>query len=228
MFKRINFTILEDTIYTLTTENGDNVKNGLKLGFGYVLKSVCKYLHGEYLIHGKDAEASEIDRFLAVLNYHWASLFGDAEYTNSIRRQGELRKPQNLPDEKDIKTLRDYTLKKIQDLTDDKYLFVANIEYSLLRDLVVSRLALFNARHGGEPSRLSLQEWSDALNDVWYINTETVDDPLEKILVGKVQIGLSGRQTSETCPCVDSGGLLESNRNACEPRNSQASQCVWQ
>lgn len=57
---------------------------------------------------------------------------------------------------------------------------MANIEYSLLRDLVVSRLTLFNARRGGEPSRLLLEEWNDALNDVWYNNTETVDDPLEK------------------------------------------------
>ena len=97
MFKRSNFTILEDTIYTLTSENGDKVKSGLKVAFGYILKNVCKYLHGEYLIQGKDAEATEINRFLAVLNYHWASMFGDAEYANSIKRQEVLRKPQKLP-----------------------------------------------------------------------------------------------------------------------------------
>ena len=202
MFKRTNFKILEDTIYTLTTENGDKVKNGLKVGFGYVLKSVCKYLHGEYLIQGKDDEATEIDRFLAVLNYHWASLFGDAEYANSIKRQEVLRKPQNLPDKKDIKTLRDFTLKKIQDLTDDEYLFVANTEYSLLRDLVVSRLTLFNARRGGEPSRLSLREWSDALNDVWYKNTETVDDPLEKFLLGRYKLAYQSGKRVKLVPLL--------------------------
>lgn len=202
MFKRTNFTILEDSIYSLTSENGDKVKNGLKVALGYVLKNVCKYLHGEYLIQGKDAEAAEINRFLAVLNFYWGSLFGDAEYANSIKRQEVLRKPQKLPKEQDIKTLRDFTLKKIQDLTDDTYLFVANIEYSLLRDLVVSRLTLFNARRGGEPSRLLLEEWNDALNDVWYNNTETVDDPLEKILFGRYKLAYQSGKRVKLVPLL--------------------------
>ncbi|MCG7875156.1 MAG: hypothetical protein N0C90_02355 [Candidatus Thiodiazotropha endolucinida] len=202
MFKRKNFTFLEDTIYTLTTENGDKVKNGLKIGFGYVLKSVCKYLHGEYLIQGKDAEATEMNRFLAVLNYHWASIFGDAEYANTIKRQEVLRKPQKLPKEQDIKTLRDYTLTKFQDLTNDTYLFVANTEYTLMRDLVVSRLTLFNARRGGEPSRLLLDEWNDALNDVWYNNTETVDDPLEKFLLGRYKLAYQSGKRVKLVPLL--------------------------
>ena len=202
MFKRSNFTILEDTIYTLTSENGDKVKSGLKVAFGYILKNVCKYLHGEYLIQGKDAQATEINRFLAVLNYHWASMFGDAEYANSIKRQEVLRKPQKLPKQQDIKTLRDFTLKKIQELTDDTYLFVANTEYSLLRDLVVSRLTLFNARRGGEPSRLLLEEWNDALNDVWYNNTETVDDPLEKFLLGRYKLAYQSGKRVKLVPLL--------------------------
>ena len=196
MFKRTNFNILEDTIHTLTTENGDRVKNGLRVGLGYVLKSVCKYLHGEYLIKGKDADALEIDRFLSVLNFHWTSVFGEAEYETAMKRQEVLRKPQNLPNENDIRTLRDFTLKKIKELTDDTYLFIANTEYTLLRDLVVSRLTLFNARRGGEPSRLFLKEWYDAVNDVWYKDTESVNDPLETFLFGRYKLAYqSGKRT---------------------------------
>ena len=154
MFKRNNFKILEDTIYTLTTDDYGKVKNGLKLGFGYILRKVCKYLQGEFLINGEDAKAFEIDRFSAVLNYHWRTLFGDAEYATVMQRQTVLRKPHNLPSEEDIKVLRDFTTQKIQELVADEYIFIASSEYSLLRDLVVSRLTFFNARRGGEPSKM--------------------------------------------------------------------------
>ena len=98
--------------------------------------------------------------------------------------------------------MRDFTLKKIQELTDDTYLFVANTEYSLLRDLVVSRLTLFNARRGGEPSRLLLEEWNDALNDVWYNNTETVDDPLEKFLLGRYKLAYQSGKRVKLVPLL--------------------------
>ena len=79
MFKRTNFEILEYTIHTLSTEYDGTVNNVLKLGLGYILPNVCKYLHGKFLIKGEDAEALETDRFLIVLNYQWGSLFGVAE-----------------------------------------------------------------------------------------------------------------------------------------------------
>ena len=36
-----------------------------------------------------------------------------------------------------------------------------------LRDLADCRLTLFNARHGGEPTRLKMSNWLDTKNDVW-------------------------------------------------------------
>ena len=202
MFKRNNFKILEDTIYKLTTDDDGKVKSGLKLGFGYILRKVCKYLHGEFLINGEDAEALEIDRFSAVLNYHWSTLFGDAEYATVLQRQTVLRKPHNLPSEKDIKVLRDFTTQKIQELVADKYIFIASSEYSLLRDLVVSRLTFFNARRGGEPSRMLLQEWEDALCNVWYKDTESVNDPLEKMLVGRFKLAYQSGKRVKLVPLL--------------------------
>ena len=63
MFKRTHFEILEYTIHTLTAEYDGTVNNVLKLGFGYILRNVCKYLHGKFLIKGEDAEALETDIF---------------------------------------------------------------------------------------------------------------------------------------------------------------------
>lgn len=36
-----------------------------------------------------------------------------------------------------------------------------------LRDLVVTRLTIYNARRGGEPARLKINEWQDAEKGVW-------------------------------------------------------------
>ena len=44
---------------------------------------------------------------------------------------------------------------------------------------------MFNARRGGEPARLTLQEWEEAANDSWVVDpqlVQTVKDPLEKAL----------------------------------------------
>jgi len=53
-----------------------------------------------------------------------------------------------------------------------------------LRNLIVARLTLFNARRGGEPARLLLTEWDDALKGVWIDPdmVEKVQDPIEKAL----------------------------------------------
>lgn len=62
--------------------------------------------------------------------------------------------------------------------------------YVELRDLVVCRLTLFNARRGGEPSRLLSREWEDAEKGVW-LNTKQVDaldDPIDKALTETIKI----------------------------------------
>jgi len=47
-------------------------------------------------------------------------------------------------------------LRRIAELTSDEYRVWISADYCELRDLVLSRLTLFNARRGGEPARLTL------------------------------------------------------------------------
>ena len=51
-------------------------------------------------------------------------------------------------------------------MVSDEYNFMPVRDYVKLRDLLVCRLTLFNARRG-EPSRLLLREWKDAQNNEW-------------------------------------------------------------
>ena len=98
MFQRKNFKILEAAITILTAKEDGGSKSSLKISLGYLLKKVAKYIHGERLIAEKEEEALQIERFLAVLKFHWGFLFGDAEYSISMQRQTHLRKPHILLD----------------------------------------------------------------------------------------------------------------------------------
>ena len=60
--------------------------------------------------------------------------------------------------------------------TNDKFEFWSYSRFTTLRNLAITRITLYNARHGGEPARLTLAEWQDGYNNVW-------DNPVEKDLV---------------------------------------------
>jgi hypothetical protein len=85
-----------------------------------------------------------------------------------MRRQEQLRKPSQLPDEKDIAKLRDHIHESIETLlAKNLHQVWSPKDYNDLRALVVARLTTYNARRGGEPSRLTLQEWYDAKASTW-------------------------------------------------------------
>ena len=202
MFQRKYFTYLQSAVNTLSVKEDGGIKSGLKISLGYLLKKVSKYIHGDYLIQGKEEEALQIERFLAVLKFHWGFMFGDAEYSVTMQRQTNLRKPQNLPAQGEVKKLRDYTVNRISNIADDAYTFISSREFSLLRDLVVCRLTLFNARRGGEPCRLMITQWKDAKNSVWITNSSSVEDPLEKLLVGRYKLAYQPAKRDKLVPLL--------------------------
>jgi len=65
-------------------------------------------------------------------------------------------------------------------------------EFIELWSLLVCRLTLSNSRRGGGggPARLSLTEWHDTEKHTWLSDdmVEHVDDPLEKVLLGKFHL----------------------------------------
>ena len=83
------------------------------------------------------------------------------------KRQEELRAPINLPIKRDLIKIRECEKQTIENLTGDGYSLYENSEFCKLRDALVCRLTLFNARRGGEPSRMLLSELSDAMNEKW-------------------------------------------------------------
>ena len=153
----------------------------------------------------RDEEAAEIQNFKDVLDLNQELIFGDAHYEIQKNRQVRLRRPEELPLEADIKKVRDHTVEKLTEIVSDEYRVWDSHAFVELRDLTCSRVTLWNARRGGEPSRLRIQEWKDAEDSAW-INREQIEevqDPAHRKLLSELKICYqTGKGTNHLVPVL--------------------------
>nr|XP_022289687.1 uncharacterized protein LOC111101473 isoform X1 [Crassostrea virginica] len=186
MFNIDHYEELKIAIANMTRDKETGkMKNGLKLTLKYLVKDVCDAMHVFYLKKKDNQKAADLGNYMLVLSKSWSSFFKNAEESVITKRLTELRAPVKLPSKSDIIKLRDCTKSTIQDLTGDSFCLLENADFCKLRDALVCRLTLFNARRGGEPSRMVLSELTDALEDKWIdqCRMEFVKDDIEKKLL---------------------------------------------
>uniref|UniRef100_K1PSU4 Uncharacterized protein n=1 Tax=Magallana gigas TaxID=29159 RepID=K1PSU4_MAGGI len=191
MFNIDYYEELKQAIGNMTRDKESNkIKNGLKLTLKYLVKDVCDAMHVYYLKRKENQKAADLGNYMVVLSKSWSSFFKNAEESIITKRLTELRAPVKLPSKSDIVKLRDHTKKTIQDQTGDGYCLLENADFCQLRDALVSRLTLFNARRGGEPSRMVISELEDALSDKWVDKSriDFVKDDIEKKLLCDTKI----------------------------------------
>lgn len=168
MLVRNNFDSLREAITRYTTNYESNeLKSGLKNAIYFLILKLAKVQKAIYLVQRKDEKASEIEKFLEVLGLYQNLIFGDARYNINRNRQVKLRRPQQMPSEEEVLKLKTYTVQRMASIVTDEYLNWNVQSFVELRDLTMSRLTLFNARRGGEPARMTVQEWQDADNGAW-------------------------------------------------------------
>ncbi|RUS73516.1 hypothetical protein EGW08_018731 [Elysia chlorotica] len=68
-----------------------------------------------------------------------------------------------MPVEADVHKLRNFILEQMHKLETDQFRKWDAHDFIKMRNLIVSRLTMFNARRGGEPARLTLEEWKEAV-----------------------------------------------------------------
>ncbi|GFS19075.1 histone-lysine N-methyltransferase SETD8-A, partial [Elysia marginata] len=182
------FEALEKAIKSISTKETGEDKVGLKVRIGFVLKRAAKIMRGYFVMKADAQKEADMTRFLDVIELQWHYIFLPAQIECEQRRTG-LRKPSAMPDEEDISVFRDFIKHEMVKLTEqyemwDKHTFVR------ARNLVVARLTMFNARRGGEPARLTLKEWKEAITDAWIDPNlvEKVDDPMEKHLLENLKL----------------------------------------
>ena len=189
LFVRKNFQILETAVETVTSkspgsENIDDVKHGVKHKLYYLLRTSAQILKA----NDEDDQAREVDNFVDLLLLNQNIMFGDATYKINKNRQEKLRMPEQQAEETWVNKLRNYTIQTISACSSvfeiiDKHTFVK------LRDALCSRITLFNARRGGEPSRLKLEQWIDAKSKRWVDKRRLQDlEDWEKQLIEKFLI----------------------------------------
>lgn len=167
MLHRRHFERLRQAIKAYTSDDTDQLKAGLKHHVYYLVVKFAKFQKVMYLIEEDEAKAKDVDNFMELLNLNSKDLLGDALYKLQKNRQTSLRKPQEMPTEDDVAKVKEFTISRVAALLSDKFATWDAQRYAELRDLVVCRLTLFNARRGGEPARLLLSEWRDGQNGVW-------------------------------------------------------------
>ena len=162
MFERDNWVMLEEAIRALTMRDDDHVKYGLKNTIYYLLMKSAEILQGEALTVKGDAgehRVAEMQHFMRLLKHQQNAVFGDSKYLINKARQERLRLPSRTPPDEVMQQLRDYTLERMNHLVAHDSSSFGTSEFVELRNLTCSRLTLFNARRGGEPSRMVVDQW---------------------------------------------------------------------
>ncbi|XP_066914461.1 uncharacterized protein [Clytia hemisphaerica] len=189
MYRREGIPILAKAVEIMTqkeVEEGSTAvvdqKSGLKLSILNMIKLTGKFLIGHYLINNQDCRSDFVVMFLKVLKSFENDLFGDAYYAVSYQRNTVLRKPVQLPKEEDVQLLLqecDSTMAKVDPLS----LKISDASYCNLRAAVVTCLIVFNARRGGEPGRLSISQWEEALKGEWVDHDDVPDFDNDTMLI---------------------------------------------
>ena len=165
MFKRENWAKLVEAVRSMTNrEEEGNLKYGLKNSLYYHLLKAAEIQQGEALMVKGDAgknKVEDMEHFMKLLRHNQNAVFGDAKYCINKARQERLRLPERTPCDETMQKLRSFTLARIEDINKLPAEDFGRTEFVELRNLVCSRLTLFNARRGGEPCRMVVKQWTD-------------------------------------------------------------------
>lgn len=201
VYRRETVSILTEAINNLTDKptepatsgNAASItdqKSGLKITIFNLIKFTSKFLIGYFLVKNQGNQSKKVVDFLSVLKMFEKDTFGDAYYELNYKKNTVLRKPQNLPKEDDVVTLNN-ECKKIMSSID--VFDLPTESFVNIRSAVVTFLIIFNVRWGGEPIRLRLYQWQEALDGIWVDKQGFPDefDNIEMLITfqtGNVQI----------------------------------------
>nr|XP_047142833.1 uncharacterized protein LOC124817083 [Hydra vulgaris] len=185
-------TIVGEAINSLSEKSNEDLdhlllsaqKSGLKISILNLLKLTAKFLIGYFLVKNDDLKSQRVVDFLKVLNLYEDDLFGDAYYNLNYRKNIDLQKPINLPNE-DVQLLIEECNKIMNSIDDFQHPCES---FVTIRSATATCLTIFNARRGGEPVRLHLFLWNEALNKQNLPEEFDIEQMFITYQTGKVQI----------------------------------------
>ena len=216
MFNHRNHECLMVALSKLSSRTSGKLKHGLKMNSYYLILNCSNFLHSYFLQLEDEQLINQLHRFISVLKANEPINFRDARNSIEKQRQKVSRKPSALPLEDDLKIIIKSLFSTISGYKNMELSRIGTTEFVSLRNAVCSRLTLLNARRGGEPSRLLLEELDEAFNDEW-LNPKDVErlDPLERKLVDQIKICYQPGKGKKLVPilipldCIESLKLLK-------------------
>ena len=205
MFKVKGIRLLSTAVNTMTQDSEGGMKSGLKLGLKSLILEVSNSIFTTHMLMEEESKALEVEKFCKVLKAQWKSFFKSAQEAILKKRQNESRNPKRLPSLKDINQLQTFTKNSIKELVQNVYEPMNQELFCKLRNLIASRLTLFNARRGGEATRLTLSELEDAFGDKWVYKSSAqkqIDDDIEKMACKIKCTYLHSSKKSELVPLI--------------------------
>lgn len=122
-------------------------------------------MEAHYLVEGENVKAGVVNEFVKVFRIVEHEIFNEALYQIKQKRNRVTRKPANLPDGDVVLALTNY-LKQITSKENVDLHFPGTI-FVEVRDASCTRLTVYNGRRGGEPARMFLYQWQEAVDGVW-------------------------------------------------------------
>ena len=80
--------------------------------------------------------------------------------------------------------------------------YVSQSEFSYLQRLCLVRLITFNARRGGEASKIKLEQWSNSHKWKRKEDIENIEDPMERLLAERLKIIYSKGKKKKRVPTL--------------------------
>ncbi|XP_065673105.1 uncharacterized protein LOC124805852 isoform X2 [Hydra vulgaris] len=144
-------TIVGEAINSLSeksNEDSDHLllsaqKSGLKISILNLLKLTAKFLIGYFLVKNDDLKSQRVVDLLKVLKLYEDDLFGDAYYNLNYRKNIDLQKPINLPNEADVQLLIEGCNKIMNSIDDFQHPCES---FVTILSATATCLTIFNAR----------------------------------------------------------------------------------
>lgn len=193
------------------------LRHGTKNNLYFLILNSLEILSGHYSDKKEDDKVRELELFSKSFELKKDVMFGDAFYKINLNRQQKLRMPEQRAEEEEVEKLRLKTIETIKEISDE-YTFCGPQEFVKLRDSLCSRLTLFNARRGGEPARLKISNFKDALAKRW-VHHEDLDNLMdnERDLFKDMLIMYEPGKGNHLVPCLIPQDCVKGLHILCDP-----------
>ena len=185
-----NYELVVEAVKTLSGYKGPRkIKTpSIFLKTGFCLKNLAEYVRCIALKECDQSMVEKIRNFVELYESDWLIYAVNARATYEEKK---AFKPELLPLETDVKIFRTYVLQEINRVT--KICTAGKNSLQDLRDLsklVLARIMTFNARRGGEVSKLKLKHWEGVEDGRWKRKSDVdlIDDVVERTLANRLQI----------------------------------------